>query len=152
MELKRKHLERKIIEAADGELNKSEINQLEKELQAFPDLLQDYNEFINQPDITGIYGSVQDSNLFKDQIQAITHKIEDLKKQSQTFEDITVAWFRSYALAASISVLAITSLYSVFTMPENDLENEIMMSEMFYPYVESEADEYVTYLEEISIQ
>ncbi len=104
-------LEIKINDAADGLLSNKELKDLEKSLGAHPALLQDYRSIMNLPDIGGIYGS---SELYSNpkQVYNILQML-DKEDEKTSFYDTTVVWFKKYAVAASLLILALTSLFYV---------------------------------------
>ncbi len=148
--IKSEHIERleiRINDAADGLLNRQEIADLEKDLQAHPDLLQDYHSIMGLPDFTNVYGELKEHQN-KNQISLILKKIGLLErdKPAMDFENITVLWFKKYALAASFLILAITS---VFNLSQPDVTDaEITLEELIYPESDVASDDYVTYLDE----
>lgn len=147
---KREHIERleiRINDAADGLLNRQEIAELEKDLQAHPDLLNDYHSIMGMPDFSKIYGELKEHQN-RNQISLILNKIGliESQKPALNFENITVLWFKKYALAASFLILAITS---VFNLSQPDVtDTEIALEELIYPESDVASDEYVTYLDE----
>lgn len=152
MELKRLQLERKIIDAADGALTAEEIRQLKAELQDYPDLLSDFHDIMKQPDLSALYGSADEKSNFKNQISNIQQAINQYEFQNKSFEEVSLIWFRKYAIAASIAVLAVTSVFRIESVSEHQTDSEYLISEIFYPNLESEADDYMIYLEELSTQ
>ena len=152
MELKRLQLERKIIDAADGALTAEEMRQLKSELQDYPDLLSDFHDIMKQPDLSALYGSADEKSNFKNQISNIQHAINQYEFQNKSFEEVSLIWFRKYAIAASIAVLAVTSVFRIESVSEHQTDSEYLISEIFYPNLESEADDYMIYLEELSTQ
>ena len=152
MELKRLQLERKIIDAADGALTAEEMRQLKSELQDYPDLLSDFHDIMKQPDLSALYGSADEKSNFKNQISNIQQAINKYEFQNKSFEEVSLIWFRKYAIAASIAVLAVTSVFRIESVSEHQTDSEYLISEIFYPNLESEADDYMIYLEELSTQ
>lgn len=152
MELKRLQLERKIIDAADGALTAEEMRQLKAELQDYPDLLSDFHDIMKQPDLSALYGSADEKSNFKNQISNIQQAINKYEFQNKSFEEVSLIWFRKYAIAASIAVLAVTSVFRIESVSEHQTDSEYLISEIFYPNLESEADDYMIYLEELSTQ
>jgi len=138
-------LEIRINDAADGLLNRQEIAELESDLQAHPELMMDYQSVMNLPDFSGIYGEVQEYQN-RDRISAVLKKIEspEGRKSSMNFENITVLWFKRYAIAASFLILALTSVFSL--SQQETIQEEVTFEELFYPQFDVTSDEYVTYL------
>jgi len=138
-------LEIRINDAADGLLNFQEIAELESDLQAHPELMMDYQSVMNLPDFSGIYGEVQEYQN-RDRISAVLKKIENHegRKSSMNFENITVLWFKRYAIAASFLILAMTSVFSL--SQQETIQEEVTIEELFYPESDVTTDEYVTYL------
>lgn len=148
--INREHTERleiRINDAADGLLNRQEIADLEKDLQAYPDLLKDYHNIMGLPDFTNIYGELKEHQN-RSQISLILKKIKRTENHNPSinFENITVTWFKKYALAASILILAVSS---VFNLSQPDVvDTEIALEELIYPESDVTTDDYVTYLDE----
>lgn len=147
--MKRKKLEQKISDASEGLLNASEIRLLEEELKQFPDLLQDYRNIMGLPELSTAY--TQDVSEFRNDlhIHRIRKMIRNEQKQIHAFEDITVKWFRKYALAAAVLIVALTSISHLFLQQFGTGVDDMTLPELFYSYEESSAEEYVTYLDEI---
>lgn len=147
---KNEHTERleiRINDAADGLLSRQEIADLEKDLQAHPDLLNDYHSIMGLPDFKNIYGDLKEHQN-KNQISLILNKIGLLESQksAMNFENISFLWFKKYALAASFLILAITT---VFNLSQPDVtDTEIALEELIYPESDVVSDDYVTYLDE----
>lgn len=152
MDLKRIQLERKITDAADGQLSEEEMEGLKTELQQYPDLKQDFEEMMGLPDLTNLFGEVADAGRFQHQIESIHREVIGYERTHQSFEEVTIYWFKRYAVAASIAILALSSLFSLSTDIDRQFDDDIVISELFYSGTESDADEYVIYLEEISNQ
>lgn len=140
-------LEIRINDAVDGLLNRQEIADLEKDLQAHPDLLNDYQSIMGIPNFSSIYGELKEHQN-RSQISLILKKIGLIEshKPAMNFENITVLWFKKYALAASFLILAVTSVYNLSQL--NVADAEITLEELFYPESDVASDEYVTYLNE----
>lgn len=145
-------LERKIADAADGQLSDAEILQLEAELQQYPDLLQDYEEIMSQPDLANLYGEVEDISSFSFQIESINQAISKYNREHQSFEEVTIYWFKRYAVAASIGILVLASVFNLSAGSSGQYDDTQVISEMLYPNQQSDVDDYVLYLEEISNQ
>lgn len=140
-------LEIRINDAADGLLNPQEIADLENDLKTHPDLLKDYHSIMGMPDFSTVYGELREHQS-KSQISLILKKIGliEYRKSALSFENITVLWFKKYALAASFLILAVTS---VFNLSQSDFTDaEIALDELFYPESDIVSDDYVTYLNE----
>lgn len=139
----RKELENRINAAADGLLSSAEQVVLEQELERYPDLLQDYRDVMSLPDLSGIYGSVED---YRDTAQVRT--IRELLIEHEPFSMASIFWFRKVALAASLLILAVSSLagYLTGTMSESGFTEVISADDMIYPLDASFGDEYVSYI------
>lgn len=146
----REELERLIVDASDGELNKQEIEKLEGELQNYPDLYQDYKAIMNLPDFSIAYQQDLDTSRYHASITKIRKSLHNFSDEPDSFEAITLTWFRRYALAASLAIFAITSAYSFLQFQDNEIDSEEVAEEIFYPVEESVADSYVLYLEDLS--
>ena len=149
--MNREELERRIVDASDGVLSASEKKNLEKELQKHPDLYEDYKAIIKLPDLSNLYKANFRTENHQASVQRIQQSIRDLSYVPDSFEVITLDWFRRYALAASLAVFAITSLFSFIQLGEEQVDAEEVAEEMFYPVDEnSVAENYVLYLEGLS--
>ncbi len=133
-----------INDAADGLLNKAELKKLEKALEAYPGLMQDYQNIMNLPEMDEIYGNTESYNNPK-QVYNIL-QILDKEDEKISFYNTTVVWFKKYAVAASLLILALSSLFYV-TQPEL-LNGELTFEEFYYPDEELETENYATYLDE----
>ena len=106
--------------------------------------MQDYQSIMKLPDMKGIYGKAASySNPQK--VHNILHLL-DKEDEKTTFYNTTVVWFRKYAIAASLLILALTSIFYV-TQPEL-LNGDITFEEFYYPDEELESENYATYLDE----
>lgn len=149
--MKREELERLIVDASDGVLNQPEIEQLEAELQKYPDLYEDYLTIMKLPDISNLYQVDLETVNHQSSIRKITESIRELSYVPDTFEVISLNWFRRYALAASLAIFAITSLFSFIESGDQQADSEELVEEYFYPVDDSSIPEnYVLYLEDLS--
>lgn len=148
--MKREELERLIIDASDGVLSSKQIQELEVELQNHPDLLEDYRAIMNLPDLTNLYQIDSKLSQHKSSIRSIKQGIRDLSATGESFEMVTLDWFRRYALAASIAIFAITSVFSMIQSQNTETDSELIAEEYFYPADENTTDSYVLYLEEMA--
>lgn len=140
-------LQIRINDAADGLLNRQEIEDLEKDLKSHPHLMSDYRNIMAMPPLSNLYGELKEYQN-ESQVSLILNKIglTENRKSSMNFDNITVLWFKKYALAASILILAVTSVYNM-SQPEIS-DTDIALEELFYPESDIASDEYVTYLNE----
>ncbi|NBC04847.1 MAG: hypothetical protein GVY20_14230 [Bacteroidetes bacterium] len=148
--MNREELERLIIDASDGVLNSKQIQELEVELQNHPELLEDYRAIMNLPDLTNLYQIDSKLSHHKSSIRSIKQSIRNLSNNSESFEMVTLDWFRRYALAASIAIFAITSVFSMIQTQDTTTDSELIAEEYFYPADENRTDSYVLYLEEMA--
>lgn len=148
--MKREELERLIVDASDGVLNASEIKKLETELQNYPDLYEDYRVIMNLPDLNSLYQTDSEVVQHQSSIQLIKQGIREISNKANSFEVVTLDWFRRYALAASIAIFAITSVFSFIQSHNIKTDSEMVAEEYFYPSDESATDSYVLYLEELA--
>lgn len=149
--MKRAELERLIVDASDGVLSQREIEQLEKDIQKYPDLYDDYLAIMRLPDISKLYQADLQTVNHQSSIRTIKQTIRDLSYVPETFEVISLNWFRRYALAASLAIFAITSLFSFIQLGEEQVNSEEVVEEYFYPVDENSiAENYVLYLEDLS--
>ncbi|WP_234567370.1 hypothetical protein [Rhodohalobacter sp. 614A] len=149
--MKREELERLIVDASDGVLTASEIEKLENELHKHPDLYEDYQSIMKLPDLSTLYPADLQTENFGRSIQNIKQSIRDFSYVPDSFEVISLNWFRRYALAASLAVFAITSLFSLIPFGKEQVDSEEVVEEYFYPVDENSiAENYVLYLEDLS--
>lgn len=148
--MKRDELERLIVDASDGMLNASEIRKLEAELQNYPDLYEDYQAIMKLPDLHKLYQPNLETVQHQSSIQSIKQSIREVSKKGNSFEMVTLDWFRRYALAASIAIFAFTSVFSFMQSQDRETDSEMIAEEYFYPADESTTDSYVFYLEELA--
>lgn len=153
--MKREQLERLIVDAADGVLNDREIQKLETALQDYPDLYNDYEAIMKLPALDNLYLVDTDKRLHQKSIDNILNSLDNQKTSSVSFEEVTIRWFRRYALAASLAIFAITSLFSILQsqdQSQSDTVSETTIEEYFYPTDESTADTYALYLDELTTE
>lgn len=148
--MKREELERLIVDASDGILNVEETEKLERELRSFPDLLEDYQAIMNLPELATLYQTELEFERHQSSIHAIKQRVREMANKTESFEMITLDWFRKYALAASIAIFAITSVFSFIQSQNIETESEMVAEEYFYPADESTTESYVLYLEEMA--
>lgn len=138
-------LAQKINDAADGLLSPAQLARLETELGAYPDLLQDYHEIMELPDMSGLYGP---RNAYRD--TAAASKIRRLLSRDISeisFPELTVSWFKKYALAACLLILALASVF--YIGPYGSMTEETsVVEELLYPAEDTGTDAYVYYLDE----
>jgi hypothetical protein len=138
----REKLENRINDAADGLLSETEIKQLEAELATFPELAKDFKLIMALPDLSKAYNQ-PDSFKNGQKIAEILSRI--VSENSLKDENTALFLFRKYALAASLLILG---GISVFNLTQSDAFGDVTIwDELFYPYEEGSADEYVLYLE-----
>lgn len=144
--MKREELENRINDAADGLLTEAELNGLELALQSYPDLKSQYKEIMALPDLSNLYGN---THSYRNDVTLarIFESIEQEETTKLSFEHITIDLFRKYALAASLLILAGISIFSVSN--SNYLSDEMALEEVLYPEEQSNADEYVLYLDNV---
>ena len=149
--MNREELERLIVDASDGVLSSHEIQRLEKELLNHSDLYEDYQAIMNLPDVLALYQADLNADRHQSSIQKIQMAIRDLPSGTESFEIITLNWFRRYALAASIAIFAVTSVFSLVQSQDEQVDSEEVVEELFYPVDENSlAENYVLYFEDLS--
>lgn len=148
--MKREVLERLIVDASDGVLNTSEIKELESELQNHPDLYEDYRAIMKLPDLNKLYQIDSEVVRHQSSIKSIKNGIREISGKAESFELVTLHWFKRYALAASFAIFAITSVFSFIQSQNVETESQMIAEEYFYPADESTTDSYVLYLEELA--
>jgi len=147
----REELERLIVDASDGILNPDEIKMLEVELQNHPDLLDDYKAIMNLSELINLYRSDLEIKRHQSSINRIKKRIRSISNRADSFEVVTLDWFRRYALAASLAVFAVTSIFSFVQMQNLEAGTEEIAEEYFYPLEDqSVAENYVIYLENLA--
>lgn len=148
--MKRSELISRITDASDGMLSAEERQQLEYDLQQYPDLLEDYQAIMTLPDPVSIY-PVQKNEVFIQKIEELQSQISKKHETHTGFYELSVTWFKQYALAASLLIVALTSVFSLL-QPDGELSGSYpFMDELIYPVDESDADAYVLYLDEFTI-
>jgi len=115
-------LQNRITDAADGQLTKQELRQLENELQAWPHLLEDYRMIMALPDLKSAAGN---SDLYRDSahLQQILNALD--REEENNFQMLSIHWFRRYALAASLLFLAVTAGFNYTSKQPLPLSTEI---------------------------
>lgn len=148
----REYVEQKIAEASEGELTSSELNNLRKELKNWPDLQADFELIMDLPPISEAY-KLNDISSFSYQISEIKHAIRKPLEEKDSFSEISLLWFRRYALAASILILAgSATLYMPGLSNESD-SLEPALDEWIIPTDDvSPADTYVLYIDDLIIE
>ena len=137
-------LERMITDAADGLLSRAELKELEKALEAYPGLMQDYRNIMNLPDFNQAFGHVE-SYQNHQHVEQILDSIRQIDEKT-TFYNTTVVWFKKYALAASLLIFALTSFF-YFSQPDI-LNGNISYEEFYYPEEISASEDYASYLDD----
>jgi hypothetical protein len=148
---RREELENRIADAADGILNAAEMKQLEEELSAFPELLSEYRSQLQLSGLEGVYGqTAQYRN--GDAVQGLMDAFDHIDRErgpevSHDKDDSVVYIYSRYALAASLALFAILSIFYLVQGGGADLY--LAAEELYYPMEESSGEEYVLYLEEL---
>lgn len=146
---KREELESKINDAADGLLDVSEIRKLEEGLALFPDLHQEYLNIINLPDLSAAYRGGAEKYLDEQHLNLTRKLVQKAWEYSGSFDEISVNWFKKYALAASFLIFGLTSLTNYILPYMNLIQDDITITDFLYPYEESYSEAYVIYLDEL---
>lgn len=147
--MNREKIERLIVDASDGVLSATEIEQLEEELVRHPDLNEDYRAIMKLPELADLYEAEVKTEHYQSSIQKIRDNIRNLSPVSESFEVVSLNWFRRYALAASIAIFAVTSVFSFIQSRHETSSSEEIIEELFYPIDDNlTADSYVLYLED----
>jgi hypothetical protein len=151
--MKRTELETRITDASDGILTPEELHQLETNLQEHPDLLADYHAIMQLPEIEPLYPK-PDKSFFTARIAEIRNQIkvnEKVPVSSPVFYEFSLVWFKRYALAASLMIVAITSVFSLMQPDAEYFDSAVVIDELFYPTEERAADVYVIYLDDFTL-
>lgn len=143
--LTRDEFENRINDAADGLLSETELASLQHQLQRYPDLLQDYREIMALPDLSGIYGTAEE---YREPSRIRT--IREMLIEEEPFSAASLFWFRKVALAASLLILAASSLAGFLSgaFTGADYTDAITADDLIYPQDADFADEYVSYIME----
>jgi hypothetical protein len=141
----REQLEILINDAADGDLTEAERMTLEREMESYPDLREDYREILSLPDVSGIYGSTEE---YRDASRI--RKIRELliETDEDSFSLASLFWFRKVALAASLLILAASSLtgFLTGTLADTPTTESVTLDELIYPSEQNPVEEYASYL------
>ncbi len=141
----------RITDASDGILTPDELRQLETDLQQYPDLMSDYKAIMKLPELDPVYPQAGQAH-FTGRIAAIQNQIAAANRAPQgeppVFYELSLLWFKKYALAASLLIVALTSVSTWLQSGEEYVDSAVMMDEFFYLADENEADAYVMYLDE----
>ncbi|MGM0745234.1 hypothetical protein [Rhodohalobacter sp.] len=141
-------LEMEIFRASENELTAGEREELEKSLTQHPELEKVYHDLTHLPDISKAYDrNMLSGNRMDRRVDQLLDTIQKLEPPSKSFENLSIHYFKRYALAASLLFLALTS---GFYFSQNiSAESDITVEELLYPMEESESETYVYYLEQL---
>lgn len=141
-------LEMEILRASENELTAGEREELEKRLTQHPELEKVYHDLTHLPDISKAYDrKMLSGNRMDRRVDQLLDTIQKLEPPSKSFENLSIHYFKRYALAASLLFLALTS---GFYFSQNiSAESDITVEELLYPMEESESETYVYYLEQL---
>lgn len=141
-------LEMEILRASENELTAGEREELEKSLTQHPELEKVYHDLTHLPDISKAYDrNMLSGNRMDRRVDQLLDTIQKLEPPSKSFENLSIHYFKRYALAASLLFLALTS---GFYFSQNiSAESDITVEELLYPMEESESETYVYYLEQL---
>lgn len=141
-------LEMEILRASENELTAGEIEQLEKKLTQHPELKKTYHEITNLPDFSKAYDhNMLSGKRMERRVDQLLDTIQRFEPTARSFENLSIHYFKRYALAASLLFLALTS---GFYFSQNiSAESEVTVEELLYPMEESESETYVYYLEQL---
>lgn len=94
-------LERRIIDALDGELNPGELKALERELQAHPKLARSYYQM---QDLPGLQNAFEE---FEPDPFAVSRLQSSLENQQHilVWQDMLATYFRRYILTGGLAML-----------------------------------------------
>lgn len=145
----REELERQIVDAAEGNLNEKEVLELERRLGAYPELYSDYKAVVNLPALDDVYKQ-QNANVFEREIESVRQKLSGLGRVQRSFEEMSIIWFQRYALAASLLLFAITSIFTITQSDGEAYGDELTFEELLYPLEESVVEDYQWYLDELT--
>ncbi len=151
--MKRTELEARITDASDGILTPEEIRQLETDLQVFPDLQDDYYTIMKLPEPEAAYPK-PGNELFTARINEIRKQIaEEVETpgNNPAFYELSLVWFKRYALAASLLIVTMTSVISWLQPVQEYTDTATIMNDLFYSLDESDADAYVAYLDDFTL-
>jgi len=143
-------LEMEILRASENELTAVEREQLEKKLAQYPELEKVYHDLSHLPDISKAYDlTMLSSKKMDSRVSQLLEVIdsEEREHSPKSFENLSILYFKRYALAASLLFLALTSGF--YFSQNGSAENELTVEELLYPLEESESETYVYYLEQL---
>jgi hypothetical protein len=141
-------LEMEVFRASENELTADEREQLERDLSHYPELEKVYHEITNLPDLSKVYDqNILSGKSMERRVNQLLDTIQKLEPSAWSFENLSIYYFKRYALAASLLFLALTS---GFYFSQNvSAESEITVEELLYPMEESDSETYVYYLEQL---
>lgn len=146
----REELQQLILDAADGLLEPGQMKLLDKGLELYPDLRDDYELLMKTPSPSIACDSrMSDERMFAS-LENLKRSIHAIRPR-ESFEQISLIWFWRGALAASLALFALTGMISFYQ--SGTAENtgyEPIVEETIYPVEESLADTYEIYLNELS--
>ncbi|MFO7800570.1 MAG: hypothetical protein R6V22_12445, partial [Rhodohalobacter sp.] len=103
-------LEMEIFRASENELTAGEREELEKSLTQHPELEKVYHDLTHLPDISKAYDrNMLSGNRMDRRVDQLLDTIQKLEPPSKSFENLSIHYFKRYALAASLLFLALTS-------------------------------------------
>jgi len=143
-------LEIEILRASENELTTVEREQLESRLSQHPELEKVYHDLTHLPDISKAYdrNTISDAKMDSRVSQLLEVMDREEREHSpKSFENLSILYFKRYALAASLLFLALTSGF--YFSQNGSAENELTVEELLYPLEESESETYVYYLEQL---
>lgn len=145
----REYLEQKIAEASEDELSPAELQSLQNELKKWPDLQADFQRIMDLPPISEAYG-LNDVSSFSHQISEIKQAIDNFPGDEVTFSEISLLWFRRYALAASLLIVAgSATVYMPGLFNESDVLEPALDEWVIPAESDSPADTYVLYIDDL---
>lgn len=142
----REQLEIKIAEASEGELTPGQITRLEEQLKAFPDLLEDYHAIMQLPELNAAF--THQPKQMEIGMAALKNRIKGQYDDNTAIFDISLTWFRRYAVAASILIAGLATIFTLTSNGDDPYDFVGTYNELFFPETEADGEEYVIYLEE----
>ena len=142
--MNRQNLQNRITDAADGVLTEPEQLELEKELESWPDLLEEYRMIMALPDPAIASGDVSHYH-DEEHLRQILQAMDETDPVS--FQRLTITLFRRYALAASLLFLAVSAGFNfssrqVATEPEE-------IGQLIYSDTGLQGSDYLTLIDQV---
>lgn len=117
------HLEERITEAVDGQLNSDQLASLEADLRAYPDLLAEYQFQMKGSPVSLAYESVQPSPFA---VSKMRTRLRNLQETQWQFDALRI--FRRYVIAAGLG--AILMVAALHALPSTTSQSDTVTDEV----------------------